>query len=89
MRGAKNREEIVEKLKTTLGLNVQVLSREEEATLTFSAYRWAPPYSLTKNTLLLDQGGGSTELTLFTRGGQKIPFLNAEGGEVSTNIPVG
>ena len=69
LRGAKNREEIIDKLKTILDLNVQVLDRDQEAEATFAAYRWYPPYDLTDNTVLLDQGGGSTEISVFTKNG--------------------
>ena len=57
LRGAKNREEITEKLKDILDLNIQVLDRDQEAEATFAAYRWYPPYDLTDNTVLLDQVG--------------------------------
>ena len=81
LRGAKNREEILDKLQTTLGLQVEIIDREMEAGTTYSGYQWHPKFTPVSNTLLLDQGGGSTELTLFH------PSSNDD--LPSTNIPVG
>ena len=46
-------------------------------------------YELTDNTVLLDQGGGSTEISVFTKNGHKLAFVDNQGSYQSTNIPVG
>ncbi len=76
-RSARNINSIIQIIKSEVGLNnIRVLSKEEEAEYTF----WAYFYS-TKNqelllrkpyTLLIDQGGGSTEISLFHN--QKIVY---------------
>ena len=89
LRKAQNKDEIIQKLKDTLQLNVQILDSDQEADATFTGYRWSPPHELTDNTVLIDQGGGSTEINIFTKEGQKLSFVDAHGNYESTNIPVG
>lgn len=89
LRKAQNREEIIEFLKEKLHLNVQILDSDQEANATFEGYRWYSPHDLTDNTVLIDQGGGSTEINIFTKDGQKLSIVDADGNYLSTNIPIG
>jgi exopolyphosphatase/pppGpp-phosphohydrolase len=95
LRGANNREFILQKLKDLLDLNVQILDRNDEAEATFSAFRWYLPQNidLIGHTALMDQGGGSTELSTFalteSGGIQKTIFEDKDGKHLPTNIPVG
>ena len=95
LRGANNREFILQKLKDLLDLNVQILDRNDEAEATFSAFRWYLPQNidLIGHTVLMDQGGGSTELSTFalteSGGIQKTVFEDNDGKHLPTNIPVG
>ena len=78
-RSARNINAILELIREETGLEVRVLSKEEEAEYTFWAYFFS-----TKNkdcllgkpyTLLIDQGGGSTEISFFHN--QKIVFRHS------------
>ena len=63
VREAKNGAEFVERVRTELGLNIEVISSEKEAHFAFQSVRRR--FDLTgRNTLLADIGGGSTELVL-------------------------
>ena len=75
-RSARNINSILQIIKQETGLEVCILTEEEEAEYTF----WAYFYSTTHQeelvqkpyTLLIDQGGGSTEITFFHK--QKMVF---------------
>ena len=71
-RTAANRDEILECIKKEAKINVQILKKQEEATATISAFQFS-----TKNkekliqasyVMVIDQGGGSTEVSLFEKG---------------------
>lgn len=67
-RGAKNRQEILDLIKSETGLEVCVLSEDQEAEYTLWGYLCADNSGEIKNVpnvLLIDMGGGSTEVTLF------------------------
>lgn len=68
-RTATNREEILSCIRTEADLNVRILKKQEEATATISAFQFSTgkkeellrsPY-----VMMIDQGGGSTEVSLF------------------------
>lgn len=63
-RQANNQEEIIQKLKETLELDVHLLTQKEEAELTLEAFRWSSPPPEGR-TLFIDQGGCSTEISIF------------------------
>lgn len=75
-RSARNINSILRIIKDQVGLDVEVLTKEKEAEYTFWAYFHSTNYKdllLRKPyTLLIDQGGGSTEITLFHE--QKLVF---------------
>ena len=89
LRTAQNRDEISNRLKETLNLNVQILDSAQEADATFAGYRWYPAHDLTDNTVLVDQGGGSTEINIFMKDERKLSIVDPQGHRQSTNIPVG
>ncbi|MBS1616293.1 MAG: exopolyphosphatase [Bacteroidetes bacterium] len=66
MRDAANGTEIIEKLKTTTGIELRILSGEEEADVLFQTHI-AENRSLNKSYLYIDVGGGSTELSFFSK----------------------
>jgi len=64
MRDAKNREEIVQRVRDEAGLNLEVVSGKEEARLIcLGVLHRKPPNA---RSLLVDIGGGSTEVVLAT-----------------------
>lgn len=70
-RTAKNRDEIVQLIKEECGINVRIISKEEESKATVTAFFHSRPNYLasklisSNRILMIDQGGGSTEITLF------------------------
>jgi len=69
VRQASNREEFLRRLNETLGLQVQVLSPEEEARLSLRGVLSAlDPKFLEEPVAVFDVGGGSTEMALICPG---------------------
>lgn len=72
-RAALNRDEVIETIKKQCGLNVKILSKEEESIATITAFLFSKPrhlleqFSSANNILMIDQGGGSTEITLYDK----------------------
>jgi exopolyphosphatase / guanosine-5'-triphosphate,3'-diphosphate pyrophosphatase len=67
MRDAKNAEDIIRKVKMETGIEIRVISGDEEASFIYEnhiAENLAKDYSY----LYIDVGGGSTELTFFNAG---------------------
>lgn len=68
-RTANNRDEIIDLIRDECGVNVKILSKREEALATLTAFVFCkkPHINLNKdfNYLMIDQGGGSSELSLF------------------------
>ncbi|KIA89545.1 Ppx/GppA phosphatase family protein [Kaistella jeonii] len=67
MRDAKNGQEIIQQVKENSGLNIEIISGDEEASLVFETHI---AEGLDKNFdyLYIDVGGGSTELTFYENG---------------------
>lgn len=62
-RKAQNRQELLDVFQE-IGLNIRVLSRQEEAQATLGSFLWTAPEMSSGAFILIDQGGESTELTL-------------------------
>jgi exopolyphosphatase/guanosine-5'-triphosphate,3'-diphosphate pyrophosphatase len=70
MRDAKNGEEIIKKVKENSGIDIEIISGKEEASLVFENH---VADTLDKNCayLYIDVGGGSSELAFFENGKMK------------------
>lgn len=68
LRGLSNSERIVRDIKAGLGIEIEIISGEMEASYDHAAIRYRFPE--TPNGLLIDMGGGSTEIVHFE--GEKI-----------------
>ena len=69
LRNIKNTKEILDKVKDTLNINIHVLTSKEEANLSFEAIKDG---DLNRTDgILIDVGGGSSEITIFEN---KIPI---------------
>lgn len=75
-RSANNRESIAEYLRHQIGLNLCILTKAEEARSTIMAYFHSTSHRAellkAKQVMIIDQGGGSTEVNLFRDGGQGL-----------------
>ena len=66
-RNAINQEEILESIKENCGINVKILNKKEEAETTYFAFVNSKPeyIDVEEAQILIDQGGGSSEVTFF------------------------
>lgn len=67
MRDAANASEILERVKRETGIDVRVITGEEEATYIYENH-FADTLNSLESYLYIDVGGGSTELTFFSDG---------------------
>jgi len=67
MRDAKNSKEILQAVKRTSKLDIEIISGDEEASLVFETHI-TDKLDASKSYLYIDVGGGSTELSLFSDG---------------------
>jgi exopolyphosphatase / guanosine-5'-triphosphate,3'-diphosphate pyrophosphatase len=67
MRDAENAPEIIRKIKAETGIDIQVVSGQEEASIIYENH-FAEHLSGDESYLYIDVGGGSTELTFFSDG---------------------
>jgi len=68
MRDAKNSDELVRKIFLETGINIKIISGDQEATLIYESHV-AEHLNADSNYLYIDVGGGSTELTFFFKWG--------------------
>ncbi|HEB78093.1 MAG TPA: Ppx/GppA family phosphatase [Methylothermaceae bacterium] len=68
MREAKNRQELIDKVKGATGIEIAVISGTEEARLVSLAVRHALPQLEKQNALHIDIGGGSVEFVVLEQG---------------------
>lgn len=66
MRDASNGPQILKEIFTETGLNINIISGKEEANIIYETHI-AENLNTTKSYLYIDVGGGSTEVTLFSR----------------------
>lgn len=71
-RTAKNRDEVIQCIRDEAGINVRILSKKEESVATMYAYGITSKYrqeiQQSQHTIMIDQGGGSTEVSVFNQG---------------------
>lgn len=67
MRDARNSEEIIKKVKAETGIEIKVISGQEEASFIYENHI-AEDMTNAESYLYIDVGGGSTELTFFSDG---------------------
>lgn len=67
MRDARNAKEILERVKQKTGIDITVITGQQEASYIYENHI-ADHMSSTESYLYIDVGGGSTELTFFTDG---------------------
>jgi exopolyphosphatase/guanosine-5'-triphosphate,3'-diphosphate pyrophosphatase len=71
LREATNQADVVERMKHDTGIDIDVLSGDDEANLIFNNFFDSKINGL-QNALFIDVGGGSTELTLILNGERKV-----------------
>lgn len=67
MRDARNGQQIIELVKQTSGIQIEIISGDEEATLIYENHI-AETMDNAQSYLYIDVGGGSTELTFYDNG---------------------
>lgn len=67
MREAQNGKEIVDKIKTEIGLEIEIVGGAKEAEIIYASHI-ERKIKASKNYLYIDVGGGSTELSVFYEG---------------------
>ncbi len=67
MREARNGPEIIRKVKAETGINIEIITGQEEASLIYENHV-AENMTTAESYLYIDVGGGSTELTFFSDG---------------------
>lgn len=70
MRDAKNGQEIIQQVKNNSGIDIEIISGDEEASLVFENHI-AEGLDKNQDYLYIDVGGGSTELTFYEDGKKK------------------
>jgi exopolyphosphatase/guanosine-5'-triphosphate,3'-diphosphate pyrophosphatase len=80
MREAFNREEVIEKIKEETGVEIEIISGDEEARLIFGTF-FLLDFDKTTSFLVIDVGGGSTEISVF-EGGEKVAAKSFELGTI-------
>lgn len=85
-RTATNRDEILRCIKEEADLNVRILKKDEEARATIDAFVFSAnnKMELMKHEylMMIDQGGGSTEVSLFKKG----EFVNSYSINLGTEV---
>jgi exopolyphosphatase/guanosine-5'-triphosphate,3'-diphosphate pyrophosphatase len=71
MRDAANGQEILEEIKAETGININIITGQEEANIIYETHI-AENLNADKSYMYIDVGGGSTEVTLFSQ--NKIVF---------------
>jgi exopolyphosphatase/guanosine-5'-triphosphate,3'-diphosphate pyrophosphatase len=80
MREAENSKKIIEKIQEETGVEIEVISGEEEAALIFGTF-FLLDFDKTKAFIVIDVGGGSTEVSVF-EGGERIASKSFEIGTI-------
>ena len=67
MREAANGPQIIKRIREKTGINIEIISGNTEASLIFNSQN-ASMGKIESNCLFVDVGGGSTEITIFSKG---------------------
>lgn len=67
MREAKNADKVKSKIKSTTGIDIEVISGQEEADLIFGTFMLLD-FDKKRSFIVVDVGGGSTEISVFENG---------------------
>lgn len=67
MREAKNADKVISLIKNTTGIDIEVISGQEEAELIFGTFMLLD-FDKKKSFIVVDVGGGSTEISVFENG---------------------
>lgn len=78
MREASNSEAVIEAIREKTGVEIEVISGDEEARLIFGTF-FLLDFDKTKPFLVIDVGGGSTEISVFEHG-EKVAAKSFELG---------
>lgn len=91
MREAENAKKVISKIQSETGVNIEVISGDEEASLIFGTF-FLLEFDKTNPFLVIDVGGGSTEVSVFEKGEKvasksfSIGTLRMLKGKVDKNI---
>jgi len=88
-RAATNKDDILSLIKNDYGINVKILSKEEEANATLDAFLFSigkKKNDLNGNYLLIDMGAGSVEISIFDKDGINNTTSMSLGTTVIQNI---
>ncbi len=91
MREAKNRDEILQKIKTSANVDIEIITGAEEANLILGNFRHQK-IDKKKSYLYIDVGGGSTELSIISDGKRekaksfKVGTVRALKGKVKSSV---
>ena len=80
LRDADNSAEFVERVQAACGVNVEVIPGEEEARLSYTAVRRDPHWREQTQLIVIDIGGGSTEII------HGDPNSNGISARISLNV---
>ena len=82
MREAKNGEKVAKSIAKETGIKIEVISGDEEARLIFGTF-FLLDFDKTTPFIVIDVGGGSTEISVFERG-ERVAAKSFEVGTVRT-----
>ncbi len=68
MREAENGLAIQEMIKKETGVSIEIIDGDEEASIIFSSFLLVDDYDLSQPFIVIDVGGGSTEISIFYEG---------------------
>ncbi|TNF48875.1 MAG: exopolyphosphatase [Bacteroidetes bacterium] len=91
MREAENAKKVISKIQSETGVNIEVISGDEEASLIFGTF-FLLEFDKSNPFLVIDVGGGSTEVSVFEKGEKvasksfSIGTLRMLKGKVDKNI---
>lgn len=86
-RSAKNRDEILRIIEKEVGLDVKILSKDQETSASVKAFFFSKPQNIelmTEIFCFIDQGGASTEISFLRKNGDEI--ISSYGLDLGTTV---